>query len=56
MCGITAIVSLDTSQEVSSYEYSLQLEREITCSLDEISHRGPDARGSWISSDDRVGK
>ena len=56
MCGITAIITLDNSQEISSYDYKLRLEREITQSLDKINHRGPDARGSWISNGNRVGK
>ena len=32
------------------------LTKEIEESLEIVKHRGPDARGKWISSDGRVGK
>lgn len=28
---------------------------ELNASLDQIKHRGPDSRGQWLSSDNRVG-
>lgn len=52
MCGLTAILSFrnqpDSSPAITS--------KEIDDSLEIVKHRGPDARGQWISPDGRVGK
>lgn len=36
-------------------ENHIVLSKELEASLDRISHRGPDARGVWVSQDGRVG-
>ncbi|OJK02096.1 hypothetical protein ASPACDRAFT_50819 [Aspergillus aculeatus ATCC 16872] len=56
MCGLTAFLGLngvvrDESTTVSSHRLACQ----INDSLDLVKHRGPDARGQWISPDTRVG-
>lgn len=35
--------------------YKHQLVRELTYSLERLSHRGPDGQGVWVSADGRVG-
>ena len=59
MCGITASLALESriSTHLTSKEVvRKQLSQEIDNSLEIVKHRGPDARGQWISSDARVGK
>ncbi|RAH42877.1 asparagine synthetase B family protein [Aspergillus brunneoviolaceus CBS 621.78] len=56
MCGLTAFLGLngvdrDESTTVSSHRLACQ----INDNLDLVKHRGPDARGQWISPDTRVG-
>ncbi|KAG9243590.1 nucleophile aminohydrolase [Calycina marina] len=58
MCGISAILSLDGHQasarsSLGEDGYSLLLQ-ELGDSLSYIRHRGPDAKGTWISDDSRV--
>ncbi|GKZ19328.1 hypothetical protein AbraIFM66951_005557 [Aspergillus brasiliensis] len=57
MCGLTAFLALHGSSawqhgESTSTE---DLGQKVHDSLDLIRHRGPDARGTWLSSDCRVG-
>ncbi|KAJ7779716.1 putative asparagine synthase [Mycena metata] len=52
MCGITAIYHSDLSVSSSSEG---ELAASLATSLEEIKHRGPDERGTWVSSDLRVG-
>lgn len=51
MCGISAVLS--QSPASSSGENS-PLSAQLSESLDQIQHRGPDARGEWSSDDSRV--
>ncbi|RAL16135.1 asparagine synthetase B family protein [Aspergillus homomorphus CBS 101889] len=56
MCGLTAFLALnevDTDQSISASSQALA--SQINDSLDLVKHRGPDARGQWISLDTRVG-
>jgi len=67
MCGITCILSLSSQHRhhpngqpngttsTSKNEGREDLARELNASMDQIKHRGPDARGKWISDDCRVG-
>ncbi len=57
MCGISAVVTLDGINAVSLDKsiYLQKLTRTLDESLDSIKHRGPDARGQWISENNRVG-
>ena len=71
MCGISCILSLQNSHHkipdpgrlpngVEGVELNGDVEynglaKEMDESLDTIKHRGPDARGQWISPDKRVG-
>jgi len=71
MCGISCILSLQHSHhrlkdpghlpngiqgiELNGDSDRNKLAKELDDSLDLIRHRGPDARGQWISSDKRVG-
>jgi asparagine synthetase B (glutamine-hydrolysing) len=58
MCGISTAVALDSlktpalNEEASSFTLEIQLN---DC-LDEIEYRGPDARGWWVSQDNRIGE
>jgi len=71
MCGISCILSLQNShhhvrdpgqlpdglegiQLNGDVEFN-GLAKELDESLELIKHRGPDARGQWISPDKRVG-
>jgi asparagine synthase (glutamine-hydrolysing) len=56
MCGITACLDFKKREKsVNGSNKGQSLEEEIEKSLDLVKHRGPDARGQWISSDGRVG-
>lgn len=71
MCGISCILSLQHSHhhlkdaghlpngiqgiELNGDTDRMRLAKELDESLDLIKHRGPDARGQWISPDKRVG-
>lgn len=68
MCGISCVFHLgdhspkatDIQQDASANVNSQNREREkllhdLDQSLDKIKHRGPDARGHWLSADNRVG-
>ena len=58
MCGITASLTLQRSAPTNCdvKRRHETLTNEIDDSLDIVKHRGPDARGQWISADGRVGK
>ncbi len=60
MCGICCSVKLSPSDKslassAATGQYQQQLEAELDAGLDLIGHRGPDARGLWISKDANVG-
>jgi len=71
MCGISCILSLQNcthnlgqtngatngsrGHPVNGDTSHDMLAKEMENSLDMIQHRGPDARGQWISEDKRVG-
>lgn len=52
MCGITGALAFNHQPE----DGGSKLQSEIDDSLDLVQHRGPDARGKWVSPDCRVGK
>lgn len=61
MCGISARVALGPSNgskaAKASLESSLEAIRgQLDKSLDAIAHRGPDAKGIWVSDDGGVGE
>ena len=58
MCGISAVVALDSlrTQVLDEKASSSALESQLNASLDQIRYRGPDARGWWISQDNRFGE
>lgn len=68
MCGISCVfglaANLPESHQYQSNGYSngdthlqerKKLLHDLDQSLDKIKHRGPDARGHWLSADNRVG-
>ncbi|KAI9730897.1 MAG: hypothetical protein M1834_005615 [Cirrosporium novae-zelandiae] len=58
MCGLNAFLSYG-QPDGSSFEANStgpnDVEEAVDAGLDIIEHRGPDARGKWISADHRVG-
>jgi len=52
MCGFIAIVALD---QRGTFATSAEVTQRLDDGLAQIKHRGPDARGKWISPDNRVG-
>ncbi|CAK1359066.1 unnamed protein product [Cercospora beticola] len=50
MCGISCIVTLKGTEPQAKKSLSSQL----TASLENIQHRGPDSSGRWVSEDGRV--
>lgn len=52
MCGITAIFHSDSATLPLSVD---ALEADLQVSLEAISHRGPDSRGTYTSLDGRIG-
>ncbi len=48
MCGVAGAIALDQNP-------ILNLEQHLTVMSELLSHRGPDGRGAWKSSDDKVG-
>lgn len=66
MCGISSILSLSGQQHQHTHDQPNgntkpseskrdKLDKELRASLEQIRHRGPDATGTWISDDCRVG-
>lgn len=60
MCGICCSVKLSPSDlslacSTATGQRQQQLEAELNAGLDLIGHRGPDARGHWISKNADVG-
>ncbi|KAE8385112.1 asparagine synthase [Aspergillus alliaceus] len=55
MCGISAFVGIQGPNGLPVNKSAVGLETELNKSLDIIKHRGPDARGVWMSPDTRVG-
>lgn len=69
MCGISCILSLANASHQHAHDLPNGtqgdaaksspgrngLEKELLASLEQIRHRGPDATGTWISDDCRVG-
>lgn len=57
MCGISCIIKLDRGQghDAHCLNDTKTLEKQLDDSLELIKHRGPDSRGQWISSDNKVG-
>lgn len=63
MCGISCSIRLNGAPHVNGHSTgaaSIEAQRERTSieldkSLELIKHRGPDARGQWISDDARIG-
>ncbi|PLB39027.1 asparagine synthetase B family protein [Aspergillus candidus] len=56
MCGLTAFLRLGGDNTPRNSEDNAQaLSKQIDDSLELVKHRGPDARGQWLSEDLRVG-
>lgn len=67
MCGISCVLALEGRSRHPSHHDHAQTNGDTTASerkhllqsldasLDQIKHRGPDARGHWLSADNRVG-
>ncbi|PYI21695.1 asparagine synthetase [Aspergillus violaceofuscus CBS 115571] len=56
MCGLTAFLALNgVAHDENTTVSSQRLASQINDSIDLVKHRGPDARGQWISPDTRVG-
>ena len=55
MCGVTAYITQQTGSG-QAVKPPGSPEQTLDSSLDSIKHRGPDARGQWISADSRVGR
>ncbi|KAJ5652798.1 asparagine synthetase [Penicillium longicatenatum] len=55
MCGISAFLELSPKGSIDATSQRKEIQKELDESLDIIAHRGPDARGSWLSDDHRVG-
>lgn len=57
MCGISAFLSHpgESALPVVNGE-AKHVAAELEGSLDLIAHRGPDARGRWLSDDHQVGE
>lgn len=53
MCGISCAVALRGHGPLTTDRN--ELSKTLEHSLDTIKHRGPDAKGHWISNDCRVG-
>lgn len=52
MCGISVVIALQgTRLDKGKRSIAAQLNE----SLDRISHRGPDSRGTWVNDDQTVG-
>lgn len=58
MCGLTAFLTLnaDASDHSPTDESPEALRHQMDKSLEMVKHRGPDARGQWLSPDCRVGE
>lgn len=56
MCGISALISLEDRPVSSTEKHLTSLDDQLSESLDTIQHRGPDARGQWVSGDGKVCK
>lgn len=56
MCGISALLSLEGRPVSSTEKHFASLDDQLSESLDTIQHRGPDARGQWVSEDGNVCK
>ncbi|KAK3991276.1 hypothetical protein QBC44DRAFT_55929 [Cladorrhinum sp. PSN332] len=56
MCGITVSIAPMRGDSTTTYpkEARASLEASLSQSLDKIAHRGPDAQGIWINSDNTV--
>jgi asparagine synthase (glutamine-hydrolysing) len=56
MCGISAFLELSLSRSIACISQRKKVEEELEESLDIVAHRGPDARGRWLSNGHRVGE
>ena len=57
MCGLTACLDYREHEHLANArDIASKLEEEVENSLELVKHRGPDARGQWISSDGRIGR
>lgn len=51
MCGISVVIALHGT----SLDACQSILTQLDDSLDKISHRGPDSRGTWVNADRTVG-
>jgi asparagine synthetase B (glutamine-hydrolysing) len=50
MCGMSVVVAL----RGTSLDGSRSIATQLNESLERISHRGPDSRGTWVNDDQSV--
>lgn len=55
MCGSIAILALDQQGQRQALGPEAAVAKKLDAALTQIEHRGPDARGQWISPDKQVG-
>lgn len=55
MCGTSCAVALRGHPRSANSPDRAHLSKTLDESLEYIRHRGPDAKGQWISDDCRVG-
>lgn len=58
MCGLTAFLALHghPASGPNGHVPTINTKDALEASMEIIKHRGPDARGHWISDDSQVGK
>lgn len=58
MCGLTAFLAQHGApgSEENGRVPTYNTEEALEASMEIVKHRGPDARGHWVSDDSQVGK
>jgi asparagine synthetase B (glutamine-hydrolysing) len=58
MCGLTAFLALRPAplDGKNGHVSTDNMQEALEASIEIVKHRGPDARGHWISADSQVGK
>jgi asparagine synthetase B (glutamine-hydrolysing) len=58
MCGLTTFLAQNghSGSKANGHVQTYNTEAALEASIEIVKHRGPDARGHWISDDSKVGK
>lgn len=58
MCGLTAFLSQNgySESDANGQAQTYNTVEALEASMEIVKHRGPDARGHWISDDSKVGR